>query len=182
MPGCDQLWNLQHINEPHVDAAVDSDLGGCPVEYNLPIDGYASRYRYVATGTSWDGAEALCAADTEGITHLVVLEDDDERLAIVGALAKVGSTSSVWIGLSDRVSEGNYLWVTDEPVGMPPLENPPWPPGQPDNSGTGGGQQDCVRIQGATGTAPTLFDDGECSSIFDYVCECDRYAPDSLNF
>ena len=183
LAGCDQLWNLQHVDqEPREAGAIDADLSGCPMTYGLPVDGYPSRYRYEATGTSWDGAETLCAAETTGLTHLVVLQDDDERLAIVTALAKVGSTSSVWIGLSDRVMEGEYRWVTDERVGMPPLENPPWPAGQPDNSGTGGTEQDCVRIQGMTGAAPTLFDDGECSSIFDYVCECDGNPPAPENF
>jgi len=182
LTGCDQLWNLQHVDQPTSEAgAIDADLSMCPTSYGLPVDGYAARYRHYATGTTWDDAETLCERDVLGFTHLVVLQDDGERMAIILALAKAGSTTSVWIGLSDRVTEDQFLWVTDEPVGMPPRETPPWPAGQPDNGGPGA-PQNCVRIQGANSTTPTMFDDADCTSIIDYICECDGYAPAADNF
>lgn len=177
--GCDRVFGLVPLEARPPDAAVDASTLQCPISYDLTVDGYPSRYRFVTAATTWDAAEVACASDTSASTHLVVLDDDDERLGLVATLTMAGSTSSVWIGLSDRVTEDAFLWVTAQPVGVPPRANPPWPIGQPDDMNGG---QDCVRIQGATSAAPTLFDDGECSSQFDYVCECDGYPPAPANF
>ena len=173
LAGCDQLFGLVHVDQQTVDAAAV-----CPASYNLAVATSPTVYRYEPTNKTWLDAELSCETESAGITHLIVLSDDTERLGIVGALADTGVTTTIWIGLSDRISEGSFRWVSAEPVGMPPLENPPWPPGQPDDNGG----QDCVRIQGSTTVAPTLFDDTQCGLMFDYVCECDAYAPDPRNF
>ena len=175
--GCDQTWGLVHVT-PHDSGGVDT-LGTCPESYELTVAGFSSRYRYEGTATTWDAAEALCAADSTNLTHLIVLDDEPERTGLLTTLAQNQVTASVWIGLTDRRSEGVWQWVTDQPVGMPPLETPPWGAGQPDAQTSA---QDCVRIQGATSSSVGFFDDGECSSIFDYVCECDGQAPQPNNF
>lgn len=160
------------------DGAADGP-SSCPESYDLPIDGSPSRYRYVADGTTWTAAQAACAADSVGGTHLIVFDDDGERLGLMAALATRGIVASVWIGLTDRKTEDVFLWVTAQEVGMPPLSTPPWGAGQPDDQN---GVQDCVRVVGAGSTGAGLFDDGECSSVFAYVCECDGYAPEPNNY
>lgn len=197
LAGCDRLFGLSHVDHVPSDAPPDSSIdaasitdatddggsddGGpkCPPSYGLQRPSSMSRYRYQATSTTWDAAEAACAADSTGGTHLVVLDDDTERSELITMLAQRGITASVWIGLTDRTTEGNYRWVTAQEVGSPPLTTPPWAAGQPDDQN---GTQDCVRIEGATGGSPGFFDDGECSSSFQYVCECDGYTPVADHF
>lgn len=187
LAGCDRLFGLQHVDHVPSDAPSDSssdaastadapDDGGpsCPTTYDLQLPGSMSRYRHQATSTTWDAAEAACAADMPGGTHLIVLDDDSERAELLVELAQHDIMASVWIGLTDRTAEGVYRWVTAQEVGSPPLASPPWGAGQPDDQN---GTQDCVRIQGTTSSSPGLFDDGECSSSFQYVCECDGYTP-----
>lgn len=186
LTGCDRLFGLEHLEPPpdggRGDADVREDAGGdtgdggplCPLSYDIQLPDSPTRYRYAVTNTSWDAAESDCASDTTGGTHLIVLDDDRERSELMTALTARGLTDSVWIGLSDRVSEGVWLWVTAQEVSRPPLTSPPWAAGQPDDAA---GAQDCVRILGPQSVSPTLLDDSECSSTLDYVCECDGYAP-----
>ncbi len=184
--GCDQLWSLQHIDEARVDARGDgndqpNDIGpdsadhvDCPASYDMDSTVSPARYRYIGTLTSWDIGLTMCQNDDIGRTHLVVLSDEAERLDILSLLVQRSANSSVWIGFSDRRSEGNFQWVTDEPVGSPE-GTPPWDLGQPDNQG---GAQNCVHIVGATG----YFDDSQCNSGYYVLCECDGIPPDANNY
>jgi hypothetical protein len=74
----------------------------------------------------------------------------------------------MWIGLSDRVVEGTYQWVsTENALGYPPASGPPWAVGEP----TGDSVQDYVFIGGD-------FHD-EVESVTNVaVCECDDYPRD----
>jgi hypothetical protein len=172
LAGCDQLFALQHLpDKPDAQAT-------CPSSYNIQLSGSTSVYRYEPDSDPWLVAETLCERDAIH-AHLIVLDDDDERLAIVGSLASQQITASVWIGLTDRRIEDTFQWVTIQPVGLPPRENPPWGTGQPDDSD---GNQDCTRIQGASNAEPTLFDDAGCGIDQDYVCECDSFPADTRNY
>jgi hypothetical protein len=183
LAGCDQLFGLPHLASTTTDAGMQSHGGDakpdtpaptCPLTYDLSLTDSVSRYRVGTALATWDAAEVACEVDSAGNTHLAVLDDDNERLALVSALVARGMPGSMWIGLTDRIDEGTYQWVTTQEVAAPPLTTPPWGAGQPDGQADA---QDCVRIQGSTGTSPTMFDDSECASSFNYVCECDGYAP-----
>lgn len=152
---------------PGGDAAVTADAA-MPDANNFPAQlalcmagGYepasnGQYYRLPPNQASWVNAEADCADDVPGATHLVVLSNPDE--------VQIARTEPGWIGLSDRTTEGTFVTVTGETG-----DQRPWASGQPDN---GSGSEDCVRILG-TGQ----LDDDQCGSNRFYACECDGKAP-----
>ena len=72
---------------------------------------------------NWINSRADCAAANG---DLVSITSEEEQ--IIAYTATMGDTSrSYWIGGSDRISEGTFLWVTDETLDG--YEN--WAPGQP---------------------------------------------------
>jgi hypothetical protein len=177
--GCDQLWKLEHVDEKQVDATLPDSPLDCPTTYTFQSRVSQSRYRFVPSNAAWVDAQAMCVDEAEGRTHLVVLTDESERLDLLDLLAQDGIVNNAWIGLSDRRIEGFFLWVTDEPVGMPPATMPPWGEFQPDDSG---GNQDCARIEGPTHADPGYFDDSSCAQLYPFVCECDGVAPEPMNY
>ncbi len=113
-------------------------------------------HRAVGNGQSWVNAQADCADDVPGATHLIVLSSAAEVSYAAGQLG--------WIGLSDRTTEGQFQNVTLEPNDLRP-----WEPGQPDN---GGGSEDCAHIRSSG-----RLDDDQCGNGRDYICECDGRPP-----
>ena len=108
-------------------------------------------YKSVATGATWVNAQAACAADVPGSSHLIVLSTTAEVTYMAGQLG--------WVGLSDRTTENQFLYVTGE------LGERPWAGGQPDN---GSGSEDCAQMKSGG-----LLDDDQCGNSHRYVCECD---------
>ncbi len=111
-----------------------------------------SKYRAITTTRSWVDAEHGCEADG---AHLAVLDNEDESTRVGGML----SGAEIWIGLSDRVTEGSFITVT----GTTPYL--PWSGNQPDDFFG----EDCV-VRYGNGR----LNDADCSDIpHAYVCECD---------
>lgn len=139
------------------DAAPDgsSFLAACMAKGYTSATGLASLYRVVGTAASYADAEAACAGDVAGATHLIVLSSSAEVDFDIHHLG--------WVGLDDRVTEGTFVNVTNEPN-----DTRPWRSGQPDN---GGGSEDCVQLK-ADG-----LDDDQCNNTHAYVCECDGRPP-----
>ena len=140
------------------DAAEPPDARLCPGSYmDLGVAG--SRYRLDFEKT-WPDAEVVCERDGAGI-HLVIVDSAAERTAL-GGLVDV----AVWVGLTDRVNENDFLDVT----GIRPAFQP-WTNGEPNDLPPG---EDCVELD-ATG-----FNDNPCGQIQAFVCECDGRVPDPL--
>jgi hypothetical protein len=186
---CDQTWGLVHVKD-HPDALGDGNGDGsgdatdadCP-GYDITLAAFPdSRYSFQRNGAPWTSAQDTCMSHGQGAlhTHLVVIQDDSERTGLYSALLAKSVTVSVWIGLSDRRTEDQFLWVTNEPVGMPPRTTPPWPPNQPDDDM---GLQDCVRMKAPSETTyGGFFDDNQCFLSLAYVCECDAYPTVTANY
>lgn len=137
----------------------------CPTGYDATVT--AGIYRVVALPATWDAARADCRKDGP-TTHLVVLGDDVERVAVRALI-----TGDLWLGVTDRVTTGTWRWVTAEDThGYPPntVGTPPWKAGKPDNGDDGA--QDCAEMQDSG-----LWDDKRCINEENaYVCECDGNA------
>lgn len=144
------------------DAAIMPDANNFPQQLQMCMAaGYdpasnGKYYRLPPNQATWVNAEADCANDVVGATHLVVLTDTEE--------VQIASTEPGWVGLSDRITEGTFVNVTNEAP-----DQRPWASGQPDD---GGGNEDCARI-----LSNGQLDDDQCGNNRYYACECDGRAP-----
>ena len=130
-------------------------LAACMAKGYSASANLTSVYREGATEKTWLDAEAECAADVAGATHLVVLSSAAESAFV--------KTMRGWVGLSDRATEGTFVNVTAEPNDQRPFLS-----GQPDN---GSGNENCVRMK------QDGLDDDQCDNTHQFVCECDGRAP-----
>lgn len=84
------------------------------------------------------GPDAQAYAQTFG-ANLISVESASENADLVQALSNQGfATNVVWIGFSDALSEGNFVWYDGAPI---TYSN--WAPGEPNN---GGGNENCTQI------------------------------------
>jgi len=104
-------------------------------------------YEYIETPGTWTAAKAAAESMTfMGVQgHLVDILDADEN-AFVQSLAT--NDLRAWIGLTDEASEGDFVWITGEP-----LSYTNWSSGEPNDSD---GNEDYVEIfaSGAWNDAP----------------------------
>jgi hypothetical protein len=158
---------------PRPDAAVAS----CPAGYTAS-EQTRTAYRYVPTPILWAAAESACEA--EG-THLATITDSDERNVVTHALGKSppGTSDKVWIGMSDRTSEGTWRFVTG---GVVQTGQQFWNDNEPNASG------DCGALYRKNDAVPSRegrYDDADCTMLginAGYVCECDGDAVDPTAF
>jgi len=138
------------------DVMVDGPA--CPSNYTELGNRH---YRLATNNTGWTAAASDCADDGVN-THLVVISDDAELDLINSTYS---TENEVWIGLSDLVTDGTFLWVTVEnTMGYPPASGAPW-----QNLGA----DPCVLLK-----VPDGFNTRGCTLNRRSLCECDAYAND----
>ena len=88
-------------------------------------------YYYVSQeGMAWhDGLNFADTVDVDGFVHMVTINSEEENNFLANALYSYGSEWT-WLGLTDEYEEGNWQWVTGEP-----LSYTSWAEGQPNNTG-----------------------------------------------
>lgn len=154
----------------HVSGVVQFDAAGfsvltttvsrAPVEANgcLPL----AEHLLCGSRRSWIDAHIGCR---QRGGRLVVLETPEEN-ATVSARVREFTEVQFWLGLSDSLTEGTWLW-TDGST----LAYDAWASGEPNDAG---GSEDCgqgnFRNEGE-------WNDGYCGSRLPFVCEFDRPAP-----
>jgi hypothetical protein len=159
------------------DASPDANNGAsmmCPAGY-APIGGIGMYRPVETTPKTWRAAAADCNDDDDaggpyaGFTHLVVLANEAERLAITRSPTPI--SGNTWIGLSDLTVEATFSWVTSEATNGYPVvgQQPPWDTDDPDDAG---GAEDCIRFKNSY-----VLEDKPCDDVQSYVCECDAFAP-----
>jgi hypothetical protein len=161
LPGCGRI----DFHTVPVDAAADaldaeipdaidaSVIDPCAPTYTKMIG--QSFYRFSATPASWDVAEHACEADGRG-SHLVVFNDSLEMNMVEGVV----SGTDIWVGITDRVTDGTFLDV----MGERPAFLPGWQSMDPSFAGPG-----CVKFNPNS----RLIHDQDCTTQVAYVCECD---------
>ena len=111
---------------------VDVNQGTAP-ESNANGEIYnGSRYLVTDTAMTWSNAQAY--AESIG-GYLVTINDASEEQWLKQTF---GTTQELWIGLSDKETEGTFKWASGEAV-----EYTNWVPNEPNN---GGGNSDYVRM------------------------------------
>ncbi|HSD88715.1 MAG TPA: C-type lectin domain-containing protein [Kofleriaceae bacterium] len=155
-----------------VDGGTDAPItsNACPTSYqSVPSVGI---YRFVTTTAPWPVAAQDCANDgvpnSSKHTHLAVVTSTMEYSALASMVM-----ADNWIGLSDRATEGNLIWVTAESTSYPPMSGSPWGIGEPNNSAA----VDCVRLE-----VSGLFSMLDCANTRRYICECDTFADDPTRY
>jgi hypothetical protein len=152
---------LPQVDDAGPDAAIDapSPTASCPASYEL-IHG-TSRYR-LGTAATWTAAQEACEADGG---HLVVIDDSAENAFVIG----LQPTGDLWIGMSDHLAEGTFVWVSGAPLSAGHQSWQVVPAPQPND---GGGSEDCGELN-VTG----VWNDNTCDAVQNYVCECDGITP-----
>jgi len=112
------------------------------------------QYYYSLDKVTWQEADSIALA-VGG--HLVTIDDASENQLIAAFL----DGRFAYIGLSDRASEGRFVWSTGETV---LYQN--WQRGQPNNSG---GKQDHVMMLG-NGFWDDIFDDQQVNFVVEIPC------------
>lgn len=188
LTGCSQLLGLDapelvdasHGDDGHLsdgsstDGKADGALPAtCPISYSIVTGLSASHYRVSMNNATWDAAQAACLADqplnSSRHTHLAVATDDMELSALT-----VASSNDEWLGLSDRITEGTYLWVTDELTLYPPASGAPWGTNEPQVGTT----TNCVLLAKTVGQLKVQ----NCGNQRGFICECDNHAADPTHY
>jgi len=143
---------------------VPCAIADAPTGYVTPV-GSTSCYRFFDDTVTWLQAENDCEAEG-GLTHLAVITSPDE----VTAIRLLAGDDIIWIGLTDRVTEGEFLWVTNTPTIYTY-----WGSGEPNDAGG----EDCGEM-----TAAGTWNDHECASATPrrYVCETDSLLADNNRY
>ncbi len=120
----------------------------------------------------WSIARAACeqldvTPNGPPYTHLVVFEEDPREVPFVAAA--IPATES-WVGLTDAVSQGNYIWIAGDPGG-------PWPTWSMPEAGA-------LTSRGCGTVVKTsrLLDRTACSNPKVYVCQCDERPADAARW
>ncbi|MEM9489538.1 MAG: C-type lectin domain-containing protein [Myxococcota bacterium] len=157
--GCGETFVFVCEYEPATSAlAIPACMDA--VTYNDAILA-GRRYRLVLDGLGWHDARDVCAADG---ADLVAIADDYENELLRGLSA--GSASVVWIGYSDIAREETWVWVN----GAEQMTYQPWSRGEPNNTN---GNEDCAEM---LVEHKGIWNDGVCTTVRDYACECDPLA------
>ncbi|XP_063739013.1 CD209 antigen-like protein E isoform X2 [Eleginops maclovinus] len=145
------------LSQPAAGGERGGERGGEPEQNSCP-EGWlmfgSSCYFFSNDKRSWDGGQRDC--EQRG-AHLVIIDSRQEQNFLTGFRA------AAWVGMTDRETEGTWVWVDGTPVNRQRLL---WAPGQPDNS-LGG--EDCGDLR--TMSQFLGLNDSICSAREQWICE-----------
>jgi hypothetical protein len=155
---------------PAPDAQAVPDAAPPPDARALCIDGDLQRedpvtgacyMLFTTTPLGWVAARDACEALAPP-AHLVSVTTAEEH----GLAFEMIGARSVWMGASDRALEGEFRWVTGEPMLFTA-----WAPGEPNNGAPSTTPENCAILLNDDATRPGTWDDRACGSTRAYLCE-----------
>lgn len=123
---------------------------------------------YIAAHDLANWPDALVYCEAYG-AHLAYIESSAEQQFVAGYVKNLQGSSTdpdfyYWIGGTDAVSEGEWIWATV----VRPVQYTNWNPGEPNNNPDHNSKhQDCMAMLGSNG----LWDDGWCETQHNFICE-----------
>ena len=136
-----------------VAEAPGIDAHTCPPAY-VSFPGFASHlYRLINTAATWSVQSTACSSEGAYLA-------EPDSAAELNALRTLAGGNELWIGISDRATEGTFLTTR---LAAPAYL--PWETGQPDDAPTGA---DCVRS-----SATATYADDRCTTLRQAACECE---------
>ena len=135
----------------------------CPTEW----DGFDDSCYKVMTSfvysqrLSWENARAVCLGYGG---DLISIRDEKEE-EFINSLSSDFRNDLLWIGLNDRVNEGQFVWSDGTYFNSSVYSN--WRTGDPSHTGN----EDCVGLRN------NLWNDQPCSYVRFYICERPKGGP-----
>ncbi|CAG5127969.1 unnamed protein product [Candidula unifasciata] len=117
-------------------------------------------YGYGDTPVSWTEAATICSVI--GAT-LAEVDSEEENEFLVGLFDNVTSSTRVWLGGTDILNEGNWVWVSNRRH-IFPFQN--WHSNQPSDSNSAG--EDCLTMYSSY---KFQWDDAQCDKVNTFICE-----------
>ncbi|XP_071338201.1 CD209 antigen-like protein E [Trachinotus anak] len=129
----------------------------CPAEWRrLSV----ACYLLSTESGSWEKGREDCR---DRGADLVVIDSHEEQIFLSYL---VEEETHAWIGLTDKVKEGNWTWINDAPLSLRY-----WWKTQPDNGGGHKhlGEEDCAHI--IIGNNLNNWNDASCGTSLKWICE-----------
>ncbi|XP_078617578.1 C-type lectin lectoxin-Phi1-like [Branchiostoma floridae x Branchiostoma japonicum] len=130
----------------------------CPVGY---VRAGSGCYKLVNTPSTYRAAEQWCSQNGG---RLVTVKDK-QTLQLMKKAARRAPRADVWIGLSDRVTEGTLTWSDDEPYKRPSKRTDVWAEGAARQNTAG---NDCVYASTSDNYRWRI---GNCADERMFICE-----------
>ncbi|CAL4117724.1 unnamed protein product, partial [Meganyctiphanes norvegica] len=145
--GCKALHHF--VCEDHMVAGL------CPGGY-IPVGAQCLSF-IVGAHLNYTAAQKYCRGDHADLATIM-----DPHI-VAKYITEYYAEKDFWFGASDNEMEGEWLWVTGDPLEFP------WAAGQPDNQN----QEDCMYWA----ANPQGFYDGSCGHTKLYICEVPLQVP-----
>ncbi|XP_030266573.1 C-type lectin domain family 4 member E-like [Sparus aurata] len=162
---CEVITVQKHCPQPPADTCHKCQEGW---EQNGP-----QCYYYSTDKLIWEQAREKCRRDG---ADLVKIESEDEQSFLMQRLREeevvvkmLEDEDKFWIGLTDSVTEGTWLWTDGTPLNKSLTF---WGKGQPDNLKEGNANgQDCVRMGEISRSSLKWWFDKSCTAPQKRICE-----------
>lgn len=114
-------------------------------------------YYFSTVMKSFDDANSFCISMH---SRMVQTETYDE----IRFVADTCSAHRMWVGASDRVTEGTFIWISS----LQPIIANHWNKGEPNNNN---GKEDCLELYCSSNSPNRKFNDNNCSKKYHFGCE-----------
>ncbi|XP_040003873.1 CD209 antigen-like protein C [Xiphias gladius] len=116
-------------------------------------------YHFSSESGPWEKGREACRNRK---ADLVVIDSPEEQMFLTNFTRE---DTLAWIGLTDRVKEGTWMWIDGAPLSLQYWRN-----AQPDNGGGQLGEEDCAHMR-TVGNNLKNWNDLPCTTNLRWICE-----------